>query len=27
MNNLYSRIYEATDRGVQKALIITDDQS
>jgi len=27
MNNLYNKIYEAIDNGIQKALIITDNQS
>jgi len=27
MNNLYNKIYEAVDTGIQKALIISDDQS
>jgi len=27
MDNLYNKIYEAIDNGIQKALIITDDQS
>jgi len=27
MNKLYDKIYEAIDNGIQKALIITDNQS
>jgi len=27
MNKLYDKIYEAVNTGIQKALIISDDQS
>jgi len=27
MNNLFNKIYEAADKGITKALIISDDQS
>jgi len=27
MNKLYNKIYEAVNAGIQKALIISDDQS